>query len=218
MTGAEPLVGVALGLGLGARHALEPDHLAAVCVLSADGPSARRGALVGALWGAGHTLSLLACGLGVALAAERIPPRLTDAFEIVVAGMLLLLGGRAVFQSMREMRRGGPVAHRHHHGIGHVHAARPLVVGALHGLAGSGALTALVIARLSDTGARVLFMLLFGLGSVAAMSIISGVAGWPLARLARSPAASRVLFAVTGAISVAVGVSYLSLVAEGWLQ
>jgi hypothetical protein len=77
---------------------------------------------------------------------------------------------------------------------------------------------ALVIARLSDTGARVLFMLLFGLGSVAAMSIISGVAGWPLARLARSPAASRVLLAVTGAISVAVGVSYLSLVAEGWLQ
>ena len=78
MTGIEPLVGVALGLGLGARHALEPDHLAAVSVLAADRPSARRGALIGALWGAGHTVSLLACGLGVALAAEQIPARLTD--------------------------------------------------------------------------------------------------------------------------------------------
>jgi hypothetical protein len=215
MTGAEPLVGVALGLGLGARHALEPDHLAAVSVLSADGPSPRRGALIGALWGAGHTLSLLACGLGVALAAERMPPRLSDTFEIGVAAMLVFLGGRAVLRSMHETPRGRPVAHRHRHRAGHV---RPLVVGAVHGLAGSGALTALVIARLSDTGARLLFMLLFGLGSVAAMSAISGVAGWPLARLARSPAASRVLLAVTGAMSALFGVLYAFLVARGRLQ
>jgi hypothetical protein len=79
MTGPAPLIGIALGIGLGARHALEPDHLAAVSVLAADGPNARRGALIGALWGAGHTLSLLACGGTAAVAAAAIPASLTDA-------------------------------------------------------------------------------------------------------------------------------------------
>ena len=94
-----PLLGVALGLGVGARHALEPDHLAAVSVLAADRPGARRGLLIGALWGAGHSLSLLACGLVVAIAAAQIPPRLVDLFEIVVAAMLIGLGGRAVLRA-----------------------------------------------------------------------------------------------------------------------
>src|SRR4029078_7745648 len=88
MTGTGSLVGVLLGIALGARHAFEPDHLAAVSVLAADGPSARRGALIGALWGAGHTLSLLACGLAVAVAATQIPPGLSDGFELAVAAML----------------------------------------------------------------------------------------------------------------------------------
>jgi len=69
MIGSTSLVAALLGVGLGARHALEPDHLAAVSVLTADGPSARRGMLVGALWGVGHALALLACGVVVACAA-----------------------------------------------------------------------------------------------------------------------------------------------------
>src|SRR4051794_29895943 len=110
MIGAASLTAIALGIGLGARHAFEPDHLAAVSVLAADGPSAKRGALIGALWGAGHTLSLLACGLAVAIAAARIPARLTDVFEVAVAAMLIVLGGRAVYQALRALR--------------HVHVAR----------------------------------------------------------------------------------------------
>jgi hypothetical protein len=193
-----PLIGVALGLGLGARHALEPDHLAAVSALAADRPGARRGLLVGALWGLGHTLSLLACGLAVAVAAARIPEGLTDLFEVSVAAMLIVLGGRAVL-------RARPPA-RHLRVVRRAPSMRPLVVGAIHGLAGSGALTALVMTRLQDTAARVSFMLLFGLGSVAAMAAISGLAGWPLARIARRPAAARCLLAVAGAASGGVGV------------
>jgi len=205
MTGTGSLVGVLLGIALGARHAFEPDHLAAVSVLAADGPSARRGALIGALWGAGHTLSLLACGLAVAVAATQIPPGLSDGFELAVAAMLMVLGGRAMYRARRAP---------HVHVVGHRRAMRPLIVGAVHGLAGSGALTALVMTRLPSTAERLSFMLLFGLGSVAAMSAISGAAGWPLARLARSPRASRFLSVIAGTMSVALGIGWAWIAAR----
>jgi len=205
MTGTGSLVGVLLGIALGARHAFEPDHLAAVSVLAADGPSARRGALIGALWGAGHTLSLLACGLVVAVAATQIPPGLSDGFELAVAAMLMVLGGRAMYRARRAP---------HVHVVGHRRAMRPLIVGAVHGLAGSGALTALVMTRLPSTAERLSFMLLFGLGSVAAMSAISGAAGWPLARLARSPRASRFLSVIAGTMSVALGIGWAWIAAR----
>lgn len=193
------LIGVALGLGLGARHALEPDHLVAVSALSADRPGARRGLLVGALWGVGHTLSLLACGLAAAIAAARIPAGLADLFEIAVAVMLIALGASAVFRGRAER-------HVHVNVQPRVPTMRPLIVGAVHGLAGSGALVALATAGLPTTAARVAFIALFGFGSIAAMSAISGLAGYPLARLARRPVAGRFLLGVAGATSVAVGV------------
>jgi hypothetical protein len=193
------LIGVALGIGLGARHALEPDHLAAVSVLAADRPGARPGLMVGAWWGVGHTLSLLACGLAAAMAAARIPARVADLLEIAVAAMLIALGARAVF-------RGPANRHVHVHVAPRVPTMRPLIVGAVHGLAGSGALVALATAGLPTTAARVAFIALFGFGSIAAMSAISGLAGWPLARLARHPAAGRFLLGVAGATSVVVGV------------
>ena len=218
MIGESGLIGVALGMGLGARHALEPDHLAAVSVLAADRGGARRGLLIGALWGIGHTLSLLACGLAVAIAAARIPARLTDLFEIAVAAMLVALGARAVLQAVREetgrrapprQRRGhhvhAPVA-RHLHVARHARAIRPLLVGAVHGLAGSGALVALATASFPTAAGRVAFIALFGFGSIAAMAAISGLAGWPLARLARRPTAGRTLLAVAGTTSVVLGV------------
>jgi nickel/cobalt exporter len=201
MTGPGSLVAIALGIGLGARHALEPDHLAAVSVLTADRPGARRALLIGALWGAGHTLSLLACGLAAAIAAARIPARLTSLFEIGVAGMLIALGGRALLRA-----RAARNAHVHVHVARRVLAIRPVLVGAVHGLAGSGALVALATAALPTEAARMLFIGLFGVGSIAAMSAISGLASWPLARVARRPAVARIVLAVAGTTSVALGV------------
>lgn len=224
MIGESGLIGVALGLGLGARHALEPDHLAAVSVLAADRGGARRGLLIGALWGIGHTLSLLACGLAVAIAAAQIPAQLTALFEIAVAAILVALGARAVLQAVREQadRRApphapvGPTQHPHvgRHGL----AIRPLLVGAVHGLAGSGALVALATASLPTPAARVAFIALFGFGSIAAMTAISGLAGWPLARLARSPTAGRCLLAVAGTTSVVLGLSWAWIPVQQLLQ
>jgi high-affinity nickel-transport protein len=208
MIGDGPLIGVALGLGLGARHALEPDHLAAVSALAADRPGARRGLLIGALWGLGHTLSLLCCGLAAAIAATQIPSRVAELIELAVAAMLIVLGARAVLRARPERQ---VHVHGHDHCAPRLPALRAVIVGAVHGLAGSGALVALATAAVPTVPARVAFIGLFGFGSIAAMSAISACAGWPLARLARRPAAARSLLVVAGAVSVVLGVVWGSI-------
>ncbi len=216
---ATPLTGILLGLALGARHALEPDHVAAVSVLNAESPGVRRGAMLGAFWGAGHTIALLIVGLVLAAVSSAMPARLADVLELGVAVMLIVLGLSAVRRALRAARLGpptshhhGPAAHRHTGPANHVHfgrwtlATRPLLVGLIHGLAGSGALTALVVAELPTNFARFAFMALFGLGSIAGMMAVSGLAGWPLARLARRPGTARRVAVVTGLASAAYGV------------
>ena len=87
-------------------------------------------------------------------------------------------------------------------------AWRPLAIGIVHGLAGSGGLTALVFAELPGDGARILYMTLFGAGSVAGMALASGVAGMSLARMAHAPETMRRIGAVAGALSIIVGVAW----------
>lgn len=217
---AGPVLSLLLGLGLGARHACEPDHVAAIGLLSAHAPGLRRGALLGMLWGLGHSAALLAAGLALALLSTRMPSGLADALELGIACMLVALGTRAIAQALRDPRSGGEAEHRHglvehsHGGMrDHVHVAgwvlsRPLLVGMLHGLAGSGALTALAVAELPTLAGRLSFIALFGLGSVLAMAAISGLWGWPLARLARRPLLARCLSASTGLFSALLGLSW----------
>jgi len=211
-------VGLLLGVAMGARHALDPDHLAAVSVLAADDPGPRRGAVLGALWGVGHAAALLGTGVVLAALAAELPAALADAFELAVAAMLILLGARALVRALRSADAGparehvhAGVPHRHAGPTAHVHVARrtvalrPLAVGVVHGLAGSGALTALVLARLPSAHLRFTYMALFSAGSIVGMCALSGLAGWPLARLARNPRASRLLMGTIGAASAALG-------------
>ena len=214
-------LGLLVGVMLGARHALEPDHLAAVSVLAADAPGARRGALLGAVWGIGHGSR---CSPWRS-SSRRWPPRCRRRspalFELAVAVMLIGLGARAIVRAVREGRAGltalhahGEDAHRHAGPAAHVHVAqralalRPLVVGVVHGLAGSGALTALVLARLPSTSLRIAYIALFGIGSIVGMSALSGLVGWPLARLARRPSAARLLFGTVGAATAVMGLAW----------
>jgi ABC-type nickel/cobalt efflux system permease component RcnA len=207
-----------LGLLLGMRHALEPDHLAAVSTLVTEENNPRSGLWLGAFWGLGHTLALLAVGAVLALLRTTLSERLTAAFELAVSAMLLFLGLRALLRARREMRPGPPLRHQHggrlhvHPGdAAHVHlgrrafAVRPLVVGVIHGLAGSGALTALVLAGFDTNAQRLAYTLVFGGGSVLWMALLSGLAGWPLARLLRSGRARGWTSAAAGALSVVMG-------------
>ncbi len=143
------------------RHALEPDHLAAVTTLVSRERNFARAALMGVWWGLGHTLSLVLAGAVLVGLRAEMPAAASDGFEFAVALMLVGLGVRAIAQAARLGAHGPTRIHRHgrvvhsHAGVpAHVHigawtlARRPLLVGAIHGLAGSGALTALVLATL----------------------------------------------------------------------
>ena len=214
-----------LGSLLGMRHALEPDHLAAVSTLVTGERSSSKAAFLGACWGLGHTVSLIAVGTALVLLRTQMPVRVSEAFEFLVALMLVGLGLRAIHLASRQ-GPAGPV-HVHHHGTrvhvhqgapAHIHigawtlARRPLVVGAIHGLAGSGALTALVLTTLPSTAARITYMAVFGLGSTLGMAGLSGLLGWPLARVGQHRALARAVSLAVGCTSTALGVFYGSKV------
>ena len=215
-----------LGLLLGMRHALEPDHLAAISTLVVDQGRVGSGAVLGGLWGLGHTLALLAVATFLALCGSALPPRLATAFELGVAVMLIGIGLRSMTRATsRSITRAkhhdetraktcaktrAPRSHLHDEPSDRVgrrgFARRSLLVGSVHGLAGSGALTALVASRLPSTPGRLFYVALFGLGSVVGMAALSGAAGWPLARFGRNPVVARALMCGTGLLSFGLGI------------
>ena len=213
------LLGLPLGLAIGARHALEPDHLAAVSTLVAERPGWRRGALLGAAWGLGHATALAIVGTGLALADATMPADVARGLELAVAVMLIVLGARALVLAVRAGGHGDVVHHHHRHGA-HAHPAaaphihvgrtalawRPLAIGLVHGLAGSGALAAAAIAELTDGTARFGYIATFALGSVAGMAALSAFAGAGLRSLAERRTTMRALFAVSGLASAGIGV------------
>src|SRR5262249_23865171 len=215
----EAAAGSALGALFGMRHALEPDHLAAVSTLVSEHRSRSQAALLGLCWGIGHTLALVSVGVVLIVLRAEIPHALGDLFELGAALMLIALGVRAISRAAREGPAGPSALHTHghlvhqHRGVPrHVHvgrftlARRPLLVGIVHGLAGSGALTALVLATLPTPITRVTYMTLFGLGSSLGMAVLSGLLGWPLARLGTHGRPMRILSLVVGCFSTGLGV------------
>jgi high-affinity nickel-transport protein len=215
-----------LGSLLGMRHALEPDHLAAVSTLVSRERSGYKAALLGAWWGVGHTAALLAVSAVLIGIRAELPPQVTVFFELGVALMLIGLGVRACAlaaiardeddgrQWWRVHAHSGLPVHMH---VGHwTFARRPLIIGMVHGLAGSGALTALVLTTLPSTAARVAYIVLFGIGSTAGMATLSGVLGYPLARLGAHPRAARLVSVTAGAVSILLGLSWgYPLIADG---
>jgi hypothetical protein len=211
----ELLTSSGLGSLLGMRHALEPDHLAAVSTLVTRERSGLRAALLGVCWGLGHTATLILIGVILLLLRAEMSPTVGDLFELLVALMLITLGTRAVVLAVRQgpahHHRNPFAVHRHSGMAPHVHigtwtlARRPLIVGAVHGLAGSGALTALVLTELPTTAARVSYMLLFGLGSTLGMAALSGLLGWPLARLGENESGGRGISFAVGCMSLGLG-------------
>jgi hypothetical protein len=217
----EILTSSGLGSLLGMRHALELDHLAAVTTLVSRERNGLKAALLGAWWGVGHTLALLVVGAALVVVRAEMSAAISDLFELIVSLMLVGLGLRSIGQAALRGPAGPLHVHRHgrlvhsHAGVpAHVHigswtfARRPLLVGAVHGLAGSGALTALVLATLPTTAARLAYVALFGVGSTLSMAALSGLLGWPLARLGAHHRVVRGVSLVVGCLSVALGVMW----------
>ncbi|MFN2483088.1 MAG: sulfite exporter TauE/SafE family protein, partial [Pyrinomonadaceae bacterium] len=199
-----------LGLGLvfGLKHATEADHVVAVSTIVSEHRNLWRAALVGGLWGVGHTSSLMLVGVVVLALRIAVPERVASWLEFCVALMIIGLGasalvrvlrGRAQMHLHRHSHGGSPHTHVHFHEVGsehidhaaqHTHAVsrvgwKPLLVGAMHGLAGSAALTLLVLTRIESFALGLLYLAVFGLGSVGGMLLMSGLIGLPFALSAR---------------------------------
>jgi len=227
MTPTEPLSAapvLVFGFVLGLKHAVEADHLAAVSVIVSERKSFWSSALVGGLWGVGHTLSLLVAGVAVIVFHVKLDESAERALEFTVGLMLVALGANA----LRRLARGGRVhlhAHRHggrEHIHPHIHddspepnphthhglrlGPRPLLVGMMHGLAGSAALTLLVLSTISSPAVGLLYLFVFGVGSAGGMMLMSALFGLPVylsaARFARAHLAVRGL---AGLFSLSLG-------------
>jgi ABC-type nickel/cobalt efflux system permease component RcnA len=196
-----------LGLLLGMRHTLEADHLAAVASLATRSKGMRGTVFQGAVWGLGHTLTLLLAGGVCLLLRAAISERLAAALEGAVGVMLLVLGADVLLRLRR--RRIHLHVHRHPDGTVHFHAhshapeeahdrdhhqhahregfpLRALLVGMVHGLAGSAALLLVTLTTLSSAWLGVAYIAVFGIGSIAGMAVLAAVIALPLQGTART--------------------------------
>jgi sulfite exporter TauE/SafE len=205
---------IAVGFFLGMRHATDPDHVIAVSTIVTHEPSVKRSAVIGAAWGIGHTLTILAVGGAIILFKVTLPPRLGLAMEMAVAVMLIWLGIKnlgplltwnaersGVIEQTKSPERAhyhahGDFIHAHHHASPQAHAhdpktspvvkmdrrfgryglyqlLRPLIIGVIHGLAGSAAIALLVLSTISNLSWAVAYLFVFGLGTVLGMMLIT---------------------------------------------
>jgi len=231
-----------LGLGLvfGLKHATEVDHVVAISTIVSRHRNVFRSAFVGALWGAGHTVSLLGIAIVVLWFRVAIPERVSGWLEFGVALMIIGLGVSALWRSLRKNAKFH--VHQHSHdGISHTHVHfhehetqhkralpshhshgvsrigwKPVMVGMMHGLAGSGALTLLVLTQISSAWIGLLYVLTFGLGSIAGMLLMSGLIGLPFALTSRKLThAHQGLQTLAAILSICFGVWYAYRVGFG---
>jgi len=186
-----------IGFLLGLRHALDADHVVAVSTILSRERSFGRAALIGAWWGLGHSVALFLVGGAIVLFRLVVPPRVGLALELGVAAMLIVLGFRNL---------AGPAG-----GGGHLHpevpARQPFLIGVVHGLAGSAAVALLVLATIPTVGAGFAYLGVFGVGTVAGMTLVTALLAAPAALAAgRAAPFERGIRLAAGLLSVALGV------------
>jgi len=210
-----------IGFFLGMRHATDPDHVIAVSTIVSRERSLSKAALIGALWGLGHTITIVLVGAAIILFNIVIPPRVGLTMEFAVGLMLILLGVlnlSGVSQWLSEKfspahpHVTGEHAHIHQHEshvhyhwhahapakehhadslaepkwlanpvkhLGLFHSLRPLLIGIVHGLAGSAAVALLVLSTIRDPRWGVFYLLIFGVGTIAGMMVITAALALP---------------------------------------
>jgi nickel/cobalt exporter len=191
---------ILLGLFLGMRHSTDPDHVVAVSTIVSRQGSIRSSAVVGLLWGLGHTLTIFLVGSAIVVFGVVIPPRLGLSMEFCVALMLILLGTLNLTGILRWLtERLTPAQARMEKVTGSIRSAqierfldktvgtlglyqtlRPLVVGLVHGLAGSAAIALLVLSTIKSPFWSTAYLLVFGFGTMAGMMLMTAAISLPL--------------------------------------
>jgi hypothetical protein len=162
-----------LGFLLGLRHATDADHVVAVTTIVARERTLGRAARIGALWGVGHSITLLVVGGAIVLFRLVIPPRVGLGLEFGVALMLILLG----FNNLRDT-----TDRSHEHDGEHARSGvglRPLAIGVVHGLAGSAAVALLVLATIRTTVWALAYLAVFGVGTIVGMMVVTTLLAAP---------------------------------------
>ncbi|MET0217301.1 MAG: urease accessory protein [Burkholderiales bacterium] len=216
-----------LGFLLGMRHATDADHLAALATLATRSRSFAQTVRQGVAWGTGHTVTLMLFGGAVLVLGLVVPLKAAQALELAVGVMLVYLGADVLYRLHRD--RIHFHEHRHTEGVAHFHAhshrderaphdparhkhghlrdfpVRALLVGMMHGMAGSAALILLSLEALKSVTWGLAYIAVFGLGSILGMALLSAAIAVPL-RLS-----SRRLTWFHGALSAVVGLATMGL-------
>jgi hypothetical protein len=177
---------------LGMRHATDPDHIIAVSAIVNSERVAWRSSRIGVMWGLGHTLTILVVGGAIILFKLAFTPRLGLSMELCVALMLMVLG-------YLNLTQRAPIAEG-------VPQLRPFLVGAVHGMAGSAAAILLILPLIDDARLAVLYLGVFGLGTIAGMATVTLAIAAPAIYVgARVAGLQRGIRVVSGAVSLAFG-------------
>jgi high-affinity nickel-transport protein len=177
---------------LGMRHATDSDHIIAVTAIASRERSVPKAAWLGAVWGFGHTLTLLVVGGAIIAFKIAFTPRVGLSMEFTVAIMLIVLGLLNLFEIRPQPRP--------------VDAARPFLVGVVHGLAGSAAAVLLIVPLIPDPRWAVVYLLVFGFGTVVGMTLITlSIAAPSLVLASRMAGMQRSLRLASGAVSLVFG-------------
>jgi high-affinity nickel permease len=209
-----------LGLLLGMRHSTDPDHVVAVSTIVSKQRSIRQAGLIGTIWGLGHTLTIFAVGSMIILFGVVIPPRLGLSMEFSVALMLILLGVLNLTGVMQRITsyltrnrkpatissKAETLLDRTVGRFGIYQCVRPLVIGIVHGLAGSAAVALLVLSTIHSPVWATVYLLVFGAGTMVGMMCMTSVMALPLAYAgSRFTSMSRVFSVASGVVSVCFG-------------
>lgn len=197
------LLGTALMVG--AAHTFEADHMAAVSAFVVRRPRIVDALGYGLRWALGHGGVILVVGTALILVRANLPESTGTVLERLVGVSLIVLGGWVFFTARRLH------AHVHAHAHVHTHGHAATAMGALHGLAGTGAAVALIpLAGVGSPGPAFLYLAVFGAGTALSMGLYAMFAGWAAGRAAhRSGAMGRGLARVAGLGSMAVGILWL---------
>jgi high-affinity nickel-transport protein len=206
-----------LGFLLGLRHATDADHVVAVTTIVTRERTFARAARIGGLWGIGHSLTVFVVGGVLVVFRLAISPRLGLGFEFGVALMLILLG----YSNLRPASAaaaGDGVAHGHEHPQRFT-GWRPVVIGIVHGLAGSAAVAILVLAAIPETFRALAYLAVFGVGTIAGMMLITWLIAAPSIYAARRVARfQRGIRFAAGALSLGFGLLLArEIIVEGGL-
>ncbi len=225
-----PALILTLGLAIGLQHAFEPDHVAAISTQVTQRKNKSQtlkqklkegtlqSSLLGAIWGIGHTTTLVIMGLLMFLLSINIPANIFLSFEFIVGIMLVMLAF-TTFSNKRLFKikhihphvhdNGMIHIHPHEHNGEHKHTHKSYIIGCIHGLAGSGALVVLTASTLGNVEAVLSFILIFGIGSIIGMAIVSSLIGLPFVFTNKFGSAKKILQYIAGGASLLIGINIL---------